>query len=94
MAAARRENSASSLPTQVTRALEYVRSVGLRPASSAAWRTRSNCSALSSGEPKGMLNSSAYRPASRGVSFFPMPPTITGTRAWAGLGSAGDSSSR
>jgi hypothetical protein len=38
-----------------------------------------------------MLNSSAYRAASRGVVVLPPPPMITGTFGCAGLGSAGES---
>lgn len=91
MAAARRATSASSLPVQTTRALEYTRSSGSRPNAFAAARTRPNCFSLSSSEAKGMLNSSAYCAARRGVRVAPWPPMRTGTLAWAGFGSAGES---
>ena len=94
MADARRATSASFFPTHTTRALEYTRSSGARPAATAASLTRPNCFSLSSIDAKGMLNSSAYLAASRGVRTAPWPPIRTGTFAWAGFGSAGESVSR
>ena len=94
MAAARRATSASSRPTQATKAELYTRSPASRPASAQASRAPAKSRALSSAEEKGTLNSAAWRAASRGVRFRPAPPTRIGMPpGCTGLGSAGDPAS-
>jgi hypothetical protein len=95
MAAARRRNSASSLPQQTVWATEYVMDEASRPAAWHASRTRANAAAESATVLNGTLYSSAYVAASRGVRRAPAPPRSTGgCGRCAGFGSAGESESR
>ena len=90
MASARRATSASSRPAHSTCATENVRVDGSRPASSHAARTVATRPSTSAGAGNDWLNSVAYRAASAGVRFGPLPPTMIGTRDCTGLGSAGE----
>ena len=94
MAAARRATSASSRPQHTVLAAENRIEDGSRPASVQAYRTRPNAASVVGRPWNAMLNSSAYRAASRGVRRVPVPPRVTGGFGrWAGLGSAGKSAS-